>query len=133
MRRLESGRLVLEGDAAGGARVLKANRGSQGSAVWLCTIAGEGEVTVQYGKDNSTETMTMDELLAKLEQEGEGTEPGFEYLFFSKILVKWEENLVQELGTKKNMCMTYYSNTTPAFRSNHPAPPIRSDIATQNA
>jgi glutathione synthase/RimK-type ligase-like ATP-grasp enzyme len=63
-------RTQLPASLAGGARVLKANRGSQGSAVWLCTIAGEGEVTVQYGKDNSTETMMMDELLAKLEQEG---------------------------------------------------------------
>ena len=58
----------LPGSLAGGARVLKANRGTQGTAVWLCTVdPTDGDaVTVQYAKDSSIETMSMADLTDKL-------------------------------------------------------------------
>lgn len=69
-RDVSSMRAKLPSSLAGGARVLKANRGKQGSAVWLCTVAAEGGmVAVQHGLNNSVDTVAMDALLTMLEQE----------------------------------------------------------------
>ena len=65
-RDLQSLRAYLPASLASGPRVLKANRGAQGAAVWLLTKTETGEVLMEHAKNNSSATLSMDAVCKKL-------------------------------------------------------------------
>ena len=65
-RDLQSLRAYLPASLASGPRVLKANRGAQGAAVWLLTETETGEVLMEHAKNNSSATLSMDAVCKKL-------------------------------------------------------------------
>ena len=63
---MDSLRAYLPASLASGPRVLKANRGAQGAAVWLLTETETGEVLMEHAKNNSSATLSMDAVCKKL-------------------------------------------------------------------